>query len=122
MFQSSLYAFSDSEMTLEAFLLFQTLFQLIAGMEDDSVLLVLGGAKKIFLSDEKQSSVTAGFELLGCKNQIKQLPDFPVEVFGANLAWDGEHTLWACGGSNWQGVLQDCYSWDVRYIFYCENL
>ena len=115
-----MYAFCNLEMTLEAFLLVKTLFHLIAGTKDDSVLLVLGGAKKIFLSGENQSSVTAGFELLGCDNQIKELPDFPFEVFGANLAWDGEHTLWACGGSNWQGVWKDCYSWDERYIFWLK--
>ena len=81
----------------------------------DNALMILGGASKVFMTNQTQSPVSDTFELFGCSDGAPALPSFPASLFGTSLVWETtSQTIWACGGSNWQQPHGDCYTWNVR--------
>ena len=82
----------------------------------ENALLILGGGSKVFITKQDQSPVLDDFELFGCSDGTPTLPPYPFKMFGPSMVFDGEKTLWVCGGANWQGPLDACYSWDARYV------
>ena len=93
-------------------ILFLALLLVTTSSSLDTAIFVLGGGSKIFLADQLSSPILDSFELFGCHSGPLELPRFPVEVFGPNLAWEEEQgRLVVCGGSTWDTVYSTCYSW-----------
>ena len=100
---------------LSVFAFFLVILRQSFAMTSDTALLVMGGGSHIYIDSHDESPVLKSFEIFGCSTS--SLPDYPREVFGANMIWmerDGEKVLLVCGGADWKTVHNSCHIWNPR--------
>ena len=100
---------------LSVFAFFLVILRQSFARTSDTALLVMGGGSHIYIDSYDQSPVLQSFEIFGCSTS--SLPDYPKEVFGANLIWmekDREEVLLVCGGADWKRVYDQCHVWNPR--------
>ena len=54
--------------------------------------------------------------MFGCPGGPLVLPQYPRPLFGLSLAWLEPGSLLVCGGADWTGPTNTCFSWSTRSV------